>query len=261
MLADIRGVSINYEISGNEGGPWLTFSNSLATNLHMWDEQEAALAGHFHILRYDKRGHGQSAPVEGPYSFDDLVGDVVGLWDHLDIGKSHFVGLSIGGMTAQALLLGHADRVTATVMANTSAHSGEAFVAAFDQRVAAVAEGGMEAVVESTIERWFSEGYRASGAARIDDVRQMIRTTSAAGYTGCARAIQTLANLDRLGSLDHPVLLIAGSQDPGTPPAGMRLMHERIGGSQYLELDAAHLSNIEQAPAFTAALKSFLSAY
>ena len=158
MLADIRGVSINYEISGNEGGPWLTFSNSLATNLHMWDEQEAALADDFHILRYDKRGHGRSAPVEGPYTFDDLVGDVVGLWDHLGISKSHFVGLSIGGMTAQGLLLNHADRVTATVMANTSAHSGEAFIAAFDQRVAAVAEGGMEAVVESTIERWFSEG-------------------------------------------------------------------------------------------------------
>ena len=261
MLADIRGVTINYEISGKEDGPWLTFSNSLATNLHMWDEQEAALAEDFHILRYDKRGHGKSAAVEGPYTFDDLIGDVVGLWDHLGIGKSHFVGLSIGGMTAQGLLLNHANRVTATVMANTSAHSSEAFVAAFDQRVAAAADGGMEAVVEPTIERWFTESYRASGAARIDDVRHMIRTTSVAGYTGCARAIQTLANLDRLGSLDHPVLLIAGSQDPATPPDGMRLMHERIDASQYLELDAAHLSNIEQVPAFTAALKVFLSAH
>ena len=92
MLADIRGVSINYEISGNESGPWLTFSNSLATNLHMWNEQEAALAEHFHILRYDKRGHGKSAPVEGPYSFDDLVGDVVGLWDHLGISQKPLRG-------------------------------------------------------------------------------------------------------------------------------------------------------------------------
>ena len=92
MLADIRGVSINYEISGNESGPWLTFSNSLATNLHMWDEQEAALADDFHILRYDKRGHGKSAPVEGPYTFDDLVGDVVGLWDHLGISEEPFRG-------------------------------------------------------------------------------------------------------------------------------------------------------------------------
>ena len=261
MLADIRGVQINYEVSGNENGPWLTFSNSLATNLSMWDEQEKALAGDFRILRYDKRGHGASAPADGPYSFDDLIGDIVGLWDHLGIGESYFVGLSIGGMTAQGLLLSHADRVTATVMANTSAFSGEAFIAAFDQRIAAAAEGGMEAVVEATIERWFTEDYRASGAGRLDDVRQMIRTTSVAGYTGCARAIQSLAYLDRLETLDHPVLLIAGAQDPGTPPAGMRLMHERIAGSEYLELDAAHLSNIECAEEFTAAVKEFLSAH
>ncbi len=261
MRADIRGVTINYEISGNENGPWLTFSNSLATNLHMWDEQEAALAGDFRILRYDKRGHGRSAPVEGPYSFDDLIGDIVGLWDHLGIGKSHFVGLSIGGMTAQGLLLRHADRVAASVIANTTAHCSDDFFAAFDARVAAVADGGMAAVVESTIERWFTASYRASGAARIDDVRRMILTTSVAGYTGCARAIQQLAYLDRLETLDHPVLLIAGTQDAGTPPAGMRMMHERIAGSRYLELDTAHLSNIEQAPAFTAAVKEFLAAH
>ena len=260
MLADIRGVTINYEISGNESGPWLTFSNSLATNLHMWDEQVAALAEDFRILRYDKRGHGKSQPVAGPYSFDDLVGDVVGLWDHLGIGKSYFVGLSIGGMTAQALVLSHADRVAATVMANTTGHSSDDFRAAFDARVAAVEDGGMEAVVESTIERWFSVSYRASGAPWLEDVRQMIRTTSVAGYVGCARAIQTLANLDRLASLDHPVLLIAGSQDPATPPAGMRAMQERIGGSRYVELDAAHLSNIEQSAAFTAALRDFFEA-
>ena len=164
-------------------------------------------------------------------------------------------------MTAQGLLLRHADRVAASVIANTAAHCGEAFHAAFEGRVAAVADGGMEAVVESTIERWFSARYRASGAARIDDVRQMIRTTSVAGYTGCARAIQQLAYLDRLHELDHPVLLIAGAQDAGTPPAGMRLMHERIAGSRYLELDAAHLSNIEQAEAFTAALREFFAAH
>ena len=260
MRADVRGVEINYEVSGNETGPWLTFSNSLATNLSMWDEQEAALAGDFRILRYDKRGHGRSAQVEGPYTFDDLIDDIVGLWDHLGIARSYLVGLSIGGMTAQGLVLRHADRIAATVMANTTALCSDAFHAAFEGRVAAVADGGMEAVVESTIERWFTEGYRASGA-RLDAVRHMIRTTSVTGYTGCSRAIQGLAYLDRLGSVDHPVLLIAGAQDAGTPPAGMRLMHERIAGSAYLELDAAHLSNIEQAQAFTAAVKEFFAAH
>ena len=261
MLADIRGVTINYEVSGNENGPWLTFSNSLATNLGMWDEQEAALRDDFHILRYDKRGHGKSAPVEGPYTFDDLIGDVVGLWDRLGIARSHFVGLSIGGMTAQGLALRHADRVAAAVMANTTAHCSEDFRAAFDGRVAAVADGGMEAVVDSTIERWFSESYRASGAPWLNTVRGMIRTTSVAGYTGCARAIQGLAYLEELDSLERPVLLIAGTQDPATTPAGMRLMHERIEGSRYVEFDAAHLSNIERSAAFTAAVREFLAAH
>ena len=164
-------------------------------------------------------------------------------------------------MTAQGLVLRHADRVTATVMANTTAHCSDDFHAAFEGRVAAAAEGGMEAVLEATMQRWFTESYRASGAARLEDVRTMIRTTSVAGYTGCARAIQGLAYLDRLSALDHPVLLIAGAQDAGTPPAGMRQMHERIEGSRYMELDAAHLSNIEQAPAFTAALKKFFAAH
>ncbi len=258
MLADINGVHINYEISGNENAPWLTFSNSLATDLHMWDEQAEALSESFHILRYDKRGHGRSAPVAGPYNFDDLIGDVVGLWDHLGIERSHFVGLSIGGMTAQGVLLGHPERVGAAVMANTMALTRPEFVSIWEGRVRTVGENGMQAVLEPTMERWFTEGFRTSGAARLDDVRAMILNTSVAGYCGCATAIQGLAYLDRLDDIAHPVLLVAGAHDSGTPPEGMKLMRDRIARSEWLELDAAHISNIEKASEFTAALSGFL---
>lgn len=259
MLANVNGVNINYEVSGNAEKPWLTFSNSLATNLHMWDEQAEALADDYHILRYDKRGHGQSEPVEGPYSFDDLIGDVVGLWDHLGIDKSYFVGLSIGGMTAQGLVLKHPDRVTATVMANTMALCRPEFQQAWQDRITAVGEKGMEVVLQPTMERWFTDGYRGTGAARLDDVKGMILGTSVAGYSGCAAAIRELAYLDSLEKLDHPVLLIAGTHDAGTPPAGMQAMNDRIGGAEYVELDAAHISNIEKADEFTGALTGFLS--
>ena len=261
MLASVNGVDINYEISGGDGRPWLTFSNSLATNLHMWDEQAEALAGEYRILRYDKRGHGGSQAAEGPYSFDDLVGDVVGLWDHLGIEASAFVGLSIGGMTAQGLLLAHADRVTATVMANTMALCRPEAVPVWKDRIDTVGEHGMQAVLQPTMERWFTAGYRASGAARLGDVEAMILGTSVAGYCGCASAISELAYLDRLPSLDHPVLLISGTHDGGTPPEGMKLMHERIAGSEYVELDAAHISNIEKADAFTGHVRTFLAAH
>ena len=133
------------------------------------------------------------------------------------------------------------------------------FVAAWEDRVAAVSDKGMDAVLQPTMERWFTKGYRATGAPRLDEVRQMVLGTSVAGYCGCARAVQDLAYLDRLETLNHPVLLIAGTHDAGTPPSGMKLMHDRIRGSEYVELDAAHISNIEKADAFTAAVREFLS--
>lgn len=259
MQARVNGVTLNYEVSGREDGPWLTFSNSLATDLRMWDEQAAALGDRYRVLRYDKRGHGGSEAVEGAYVFDDLIGDVVGLWDHLGIERSAFVGLSIGGMTAQGLLLAHGSRVTATVMANTMALCRPEILPAWDDRIRAVREGGMKAVLEPTMERWFTPGYRASGAARLGDVEAMILGTSVAGYCGCAHAIKGLAYLDRLESLDHPVLLVAGIHDGGTPPEGMRLMHDRLPDSEYAELDAAHISNVEKAGEFTARVEAFLA--
>ena len=162
-------------------------------------------------------------------------------------------------MTAQGLLLAHGTRVTATVMANTMALCRPEILPAWENRIRAVREGGMKAVLEPTMERWFTPGYRAGGAARLGDVEAMILGTSAAGYCGCAHAIQQLAYLDRLESLDHPVLLIAGTHDGGTPPEGMRLMHDRLPDSEYAELDAAHISNIEKAGEFTARVAAFLA--
>lgn len=259
MLANVNGVNINYEISGDESKPWLTFANSLATDLHMWDGQVEALSADYHILRYDKRGHGKSDAPAGPYTFDDLIGDLVGLWDHLGIEKTHYVGLSIGGMSGQGLLLKHGDRLNGVVLTNTMGVCRPEFVQAWEDRIGFAEEKGMGALVEPTMERWFTEGYRASGAAELEPVRKMIAATSTAGYAGCGRAIQNLAYLDQLHTLDHPVLLISGEHDGGTPPAGMELMHAEIKGSEYVMLDAAHIANIEKADEYTAQVKAFLA--
>lgn len=259
MLAKVNGININYEVSGNGNKPWLMFSNSLATDLRMWDPQVAALKDDYRILRYDKRGHGKSEAPKGPYSFDDLIGDMVGLLDHLEIEKTHYVGLSIGGMSGQGLLLKHADRLNAVVLTNTMALCRPEFVAAWDDRIRLAEEKGMVALVEPTMERWFTEGYRKANPPALAPVREMIAGTAAAGYAGCGRAIQKLAYLDRLKEIDHPVLLMSGAHDAGTPPPGMELMHAEIKNSEYVMLDAAHIANIEKADEYTAHLKTFLA--
>jgi len=263
MKVNVNGVEINCEISGNAEKPWVTFSNSLATNLHMWDEQAAALADDFHILRYDKRGHGDSEAIDGPYNFDDLIADVVGLWDHLGIEKTHFVGLSIGGMTAQGIMLKHAERLISVVVANSMGKVAPEFVGAWQDRIDLSKEKGMDPLIQPTMERWFTQEFREQNTADTQVIANMIASTSVAGYAGCAAAIQKLDYLDSLDQISNiPVLFIAGAQDAGTPPAGMEAMHANMRGSEYVLLDpAAHISNIERSVDFSRTLNEFISRY
>lgn len=259
MKVTANGVALNCEIEGREGAPWLTFSNSLATDLHMWDAQAAALADDFRILRYDKRGHGGSDVPEGPYDFSMLVGDVLGLWDALGIEKSHFVGLSIGGMTAMGLGIGHADRLDSMVISNAIAEAPAPFVAAWDERIATVESDGMAALAAPTVERWSSDAFLDSGTPILDDLRAMVAATPAGGFIGCARALQGLAFEKDLGEIRVPTLFIAGKEDGATPASTMSRIAGLVEGAQYVELSpAGHLSNIEQPEGYTAALRDFL---
>ena len=259
MQADLGGVGIHYRVDGTEGAPWLTFSNSLATDLRLWDAQVTALAPRFRILRYDTRGHGQSAAPAGAYSFDDLVGDLVGLWDHLGIARTHMVGLSLGGMTAVGVAIGHGERLASAAVCDARADAPPAFADAWDERIAAVREGGMAALVEPTVERWFTPAFQERAADQLERVREMIRATSADGYIGCARALQGLNYLPRMGEITVPTRFIVGKQDGGAPPAVMQEMHAAVADSSFVEIDpAGHLSNIENPAAFGAALDDFL---
>ncbi len=259
MKVTANGVGLNCEVSGREGAPWLTFSNSLATNLHMWDDQAAALADDFRILRYDKRGHGGSDVPDGAYDFSMLVGDVVGLWDALGIERSHFVGLSIGGMTAMGLALDHAGRLNSMVISNAIAEAPAPFVAAWDERIAIVEEQGMEALARPTVERWSSDHFLDSGTPILDDLRAMVAATPSGGFIGCARALQGLDFETRLGEIRTRTLFIAGKEDGATPAATMSRIARLVEGADYVELSpAGHLSNIEQPEGYTAALRDFL---
>ncbi|MEQ8194362.1 MAG: 3-oxoadipate enol-lactonase [Rhodospirillales bacterium] len=259
MKADVNGISIHYSIEGKEGAPWLTFSNSLATNMSMWDDQVAHLKNDFHILRYDTRGHGQSEAVAGSYTFGMLVGDVIGLWDALGIEQSHFVGLSLGGMTALGLAIDRADRVTSITVCDARGQTTPEYSRMWDGRIAAVQKGGMAGIVEGTLERWFTKDFLASNPPVLEKVKEMIRTTAPEGFVGCARALQTLNYTPRIGRIGKPALFVVGSQDVAAPPAEMKALAAAVKGAGYIELDpAAHISNIERTDEFNTAVTNFL---
>ncbi len=255
----VNGVRLNFQIDGLEGAPWVTFSNSLATDLHLWDGQVAHLADRYRILRYDTRGHGLSAAAPPPYDFALLESDVIGLWDALQIERSHFVGLSLGGSTGIGLAINTPDRMASLAACDCRVTSPPAFKDAWEARIKTALESGMEELVESTMERWFTAPTLDANPPALEGVREMIRTTSVDGFIGCARALQGIEYLGEIHNVSCPTLFVVGASDPAATPELAGAMHQRVAGSGYAELpDAAHISNIENPDAFNGALNPFL---
>ncbi len=255
--ASVNSIELNYQIDGPEGAPWLTFSNSLACNLSMWDGQVAVLAGPYRTLRYDKRGHGASDAPAGDYSFPELAKDVVGLWDALGIETSDYCGLSMGGMTGIGLLLDHADRIGKAAICDCRADAPPMFHDMWFERRGEYEKDGIEAVVEGNLERWFTEACRAENPSWLDAVREMIRTMSANGFIGCTAALMNLDYLKRMDAITGDVMFLVGAQD-GPHPGAMAEMQGKVAGSSLVVIEnAAHLPNLEQPQAFNAALKSY----
>ncbi len=255
-IKTINGEPFNIVVEGKADGPVLLFSNSLSSNLSMWDPQAEALKHSFRIIRYDSRGHGKSVAKPGPYSIAQLGQDALAILDTLKIRQAHFCGLSKGGMVGQWLLTHHPERIGKAVLANTAAVMAPADL--WNGRIRNVSKNGMAAIVDGTIERWFTQAFIAAAPGTMDAIRAMIASTPAQGYCGCCGAIRDMDQRDSIQSITNPVLLISGDQDPATTPAMMLLMKERIKGAQWLSLQAAHISNLEQPEAFTRALQEFL---
>jgi 3-oxoadipate enol-lactonase/4-carboxymuconolactone decarboxylase len=253
QLADVR---LHYQLDGDPQLPVLMLCNSLGTTLEMWAPQMPAFLAQFRVLRYDVRGHGQSQVTPGEYSIAQLGRDAVALLDHLDIGRVSFCGLSMGGMTGMWLGVNHPERVWRLVLCNTGAKVGDA--PTWASRFEAVRQGGMAAVTQSVLDRWFTAGYQRLAANDVDKVRAMLLATSVDGYVANGAAVRDMDQRADLEKIRTPTLVIAGSYDGSTPPELGRAIAQAIAGARYVELDAAHMSNWEQAGAFTAAVLSFL---
>jgi 3-oxoadipate enol-lactonase len=257
-FAELKDVRIHYELAGPEKAPVLVFSNSLGTNFSVWDAQMPEVTKRFRVVRYDKRGHGQSSVPGAPYTIEQLGRDVVALLDFLHIDKAHFCGLSIGGQTGMWLGVHAAKRLRKLVLCNTGAKIGSPEV--WNARIDAVGKGGVKAVSAAVIDRWFTAGFRAKDPGCVSKVQQMLERTSPEGYEGCCAAVRDFDYREKLSGIQAPTLVIAGAHDPATPPAEGRFVAEKIPGARYVELAAAHLSNIEDRHRFTTEVSRFLAA-
>ena len=258
MKIRTNGIELNYVVEGS--GPWLVMSHSLACDLSMWDEQAALLKRSFRVLRFDTRGHGKSDAPSGDYTLDMLAYDVHGLLQGLGVDRCHWVGLSMGGMIGQTFALKFPNMFRTMVLADTTSRYAPEALPLWQGRIKTAQAQGMEALVESTLGRWFTEPFRKSHPEVTARVSAMIRATPVPGYVGCCTAIPQINVTGRLKELKCPALVIVGEQDAGTPVALSREIHAALPGSELVIIpQASHLSNLEQPAAFNRALATFLN--
>ncbi|MCY1488293.1 3-oxoadipate enol-lactonase 2 [compost metagenome] len=251
---------LNYLLEGPAGAPVLVLSNSLGTDLHMWDAQIPAFTQHFQVLRYDTRGHGQSVVSEGPYSIEQLGRDVLALLDALDIAKASFCGLSMGGLIGQWLAINAPERIQRLVLCNTAAKIGSPDV--WNPRIDTVLAGGAQAMRDlrdASISRWFTPEFAESQPAKVEPIVGMLAQTSPEGYAANCAAVRDADYREQLGSISAPTLVVCGSGDPVTTTEHGRFMQERIRGAELVEFHAAHLSNVQAGDAFSRRVLDFLT--
>ncbi len=257
MKIKTNGIELNCVIEGE--GPWLTMSHSLACNLSMWDPQMAQLTKRYKVLRFDTRGHGGSSAPQGPYTLEQMADDVHGLFAALGIRETHWAGLSMGGMIGETYALKYPGVFRSMVLADTTSRRPPNAAQMWGDRILMAREKGMDALVESTLGRWFTEPYRTAHPEVISRIGNDIRSTPVDGFAGCCDAIAKIDVLDRLKEINCPALVIVGDQDHGTPPEMARQIHANLRGSELLIIkSAAHLSNVEQSEIFTRAMTGFL---
>jgi 3-oxoadipate enol-lactonase len=245
-----------YRVDGQPGRPCLMFSNSLGTNLGMWDLQAEAFSEHFQVIRYDTRGHGRSTAPLGPYTLAQLGGDVIELLDHLDVRQAHFCGISMGGAIGQWLGVHAESRIGRLAIANTAARIGTAD--GWQTRAAAVRATGLGGIAASAPQRWFTPAFAERAPSLVSALVDAMGSGNAEGYAACCDALAAADQRDDVRRIALPTLVIAGEADPVTTVEDARFLYERIPGARLSVLPASHISNIEAAAAFNQALSSFL---
>ena len=250
----------NYQIDG-AGPRWVTFVTGITNDISLWDGQVPALARGFKVLRYDLRGHGGSESTPGDYTIDILVRDLRTLLDQLKVEKTSLVGLGLGGALAQAFAIQHPQRVERLMPCCCRAQMVPEFAALWHKLRDTVRQNGLESIVEPTVQRWFSEDFKAAHPEVLDKIRKMIRGTTQQGYLGVTGAFLGLAAEDQLGRIKAPTLYVSGADDHlGGPPPLMQGLSEKVKGARHVSVPkAAHIANIQNPGGFNQVLEEFLT--
>jgi 3-oxoadipate enol-lactonase len=256
-MIDADGCLLNVSVEGRDGGPTLMLSNSLGCNMQMWEPQMKAFTQLFRVIRYDRRGHGKSNVPPGPYSMERFGRDVLAILDDLNIEKTHWCGLSMGGMIGQWLGANAPQRFDRLVLANTSSYYPDP--TNWLNRIKAVKEGGLASVADTVIASWLTADFRERDPQTTAKMKAMLLSSPAEGYIACCEALSTLDQRALLPKIKSPTLVIAGRHDMATPLAAGEFIRSQIPGASLTILDAAHISNVEQSHAFTDAVIGFLT--
>ncbi len=248
---------IFYRVEGPRDAPAVILSNSLGTDHMMWQAQASALAQQFFVVRYDQRGHGASDVFHADYTVDQLGRDALALAERLGLKRFSFCGLSMGGLTGQWLAVNAADRIDRLALANTSAQFPPPEM--WDERMAAIRDGGMAAISDTVLGRFFTQRFDQAQPATVARFQHVLEHMEPEGYLGCCAAIKAADMRDELKQISTPTLVISGEHDQSTPPDRGHYIAGEIEGAEHIVLDAAHLSNVEQPAAFLQALIDHLS--
>ena len=245
-------------IGGTGAGVPLVFSNSLGTDTGLWNAQADALASSRSVWRYDTRGHGRSNAPPAEYSLDRLGRDLLAVIDASGAAQADICGISIGGMTALWAAVHAPHRVRRVILANTAARIGND--AMWTERIRGARTDGMRVLADASMVRWFTEGFRVRHPDVVTRLRRTFEATTVDGYIGCCAALRDADLRPVAGAVACPALIVTGRHDPATPPGDGRWLGDQIRGARVVDLDAAHLSNVERADEFNAALRDFITA-
>lgn len=255
----LDGILLHHASDGRRDAPALVLSGSLGTDLRLWEPLLPVLAERFRVVRYDLRGHGLTDAPAGPYTIPALAQDLARLLDHLAVRGAVVCGLSIGGMIAQALAVARPDLVKALVLMATATKIGTR--ESWQQRIDAVQAGGLEAIAEPVLQRWFAPSFHARRPDDLTGYRHMLVRTPADGYVACCAAIRDADLTADAARIAQPTLCLAGAADGATPPELVRDLASRVPGARFVLVeDAGHLPCVEQPAAVLRAMEDFIAA-